>query len=206
MAGPLVSIELEKMDTESLARLAGFDEVAGRQFVSAMAVVVAIGAKKTIADIREIANVQRDQMAGEVGGDFTPLAPIDANIAANRIKGAYESHGTMDIVGIVGDTSPGARYLRLVEKGRGPGGHPPAAKLQDWAERVLGVQPAAPRVTKKGKAIRDVSVGRALAHAIAQKGVKGHALLELVAAAIEGPVNAQFEAALVRIAGELGFK
>lgn len=204
MPGSLVSVEIDQTTIKQLEKLAGFDTVATKHFAQAMKVAVAIGTSKTIAELRTVANDQRGVMAGEVGGNFEPLAPINPRIAENRIKGISEVHGTMDIVGIVGDTT--GKYLRMAESGRGPGKHPPAVVMQDWAERNLGVTPAPSRATKKGKIIRDVSVGRALAHAIAQRGVKGHPIIKDVVAAIQRPVDDEFMQALNKIAAELGFK
>ena len=49
-------------------------------------------------------------------------------------------------------------------------------------------------------------MGRALAHAIAQRGVKGHPIIKDVVAAIQRPVDDEFMQALNKIAAELGFK
>jgi hypothetical protein len=204
MPGSLVDITIDQNMLKQLENLAGFDRVATPHLAQAMRVAVAIGERKTIAELRTVAQEQRGMMASEVGGNFEPLAPINPSIAENRIHGISETHGLMDVVGIVGDST--GKYLRMAESGRGPGKHPPAAVMQDWAERNLGVTPAPSRMTKKGKIIRDVSVGRALAHAIAQKGVKGRPIIKDVIAAINNPVNEQFQAALLRIAAELGFK
>ncbi len=199
-----VVLEDESELLKNLQRLSGFNEVAGPHIEKAMRVATRIGEQKVISELVALANQNRAAMTSEVGGDFEPLAPVNPKTPASRIQGFVQVNGGMDVTGVIGDRNK--KYLRLTEGGRGPGKHPPAKVLQDWAERVLGVVPAPVRRTKKGREIRDVSVGKALAHAIAQKGIKGSPVMEKSEAAIHRHVVDLFEAELVKIAAELGFK
>jgi hypothetical protein len=202
----LVSVTLDENSEllRNLEKFANFDQIAGTHFESAMRVAVSMGKQKVIAELVAVANQNRSAMVSEVGGDFTPLAPVSAKTPGNRISGMVSVQGPLNIVGIIGDIKK--TYLRLTEGGRGPGRRPPAAKLQDWAERTLGVVPAPPRVTKKGRVIRDVSVGRALSDAIAKKGIKPSPVMEKSAREIEKHVMGLFEKELLKIAAELGYK
>lgn len=198
-----MSVVADEATMENLARLAQFDEIAGPHLEAAMTRAVAIGKTKVISELVAAAESNRSAMASELGGDMQPLAPVNPKVPSFRITGTVARAGATDIVGIVGDVNK--KYMRLTEGGRGPGKHPPAKALQDWAEKVLGVTPEPPRVTKKGRVIRDLSAGRAIAHAIAEKGIKGSPVMEKSGEAVERHVMELFEIELKKIAAELGF-
>lgn len=187
-----------------LERLAGFEQVAGPHFEAAMRTAVAMGKSKVISELKDIAEANRSAMAGELDGNMQPLAPVNPKVPGFRIAGLVATQGPMNVIGIVGDVNK--KYLRLTEAGRGPGKHPPARALQDWAEKVLGVTPGPSRTTKKGRVIRDLSAGRAIAHAIAARGIKGSPVMEKSGEAVEKHILQLFEAELRKIAAELGFK
>lgn len=200
--------EENKGQLEAMSKLANFDEIASPRFESAMRVAVVMGKRKVIAELQAIAELNRSAMISGLGGDMQPLAPVNPKVPSMRISDLVVAHGAMDITGIIGD--PTKKYLRLTEGGRGPGRHPPARKLQDWAENVLGVQPGPGRIIKSGKRkgqhVRDVSAGRAIAHAIAERGIKGSPVMEKSGEAVEKHVMQLFEVELRKIAAELGYK
>lgn len=205
MAG-VVSVTVEEHGLrEQLERLAGFDQAANRRFQGAMYHAVAAMKQELVSDLVTLAEQNRGEMAGGVGSDITPLAPVNPGAPQRMIGTAVAVNGPGDVIGVVGSHSK-KNYMQLVEEGRPSGKHPPAARLQDWAEKVLGVTPAPPRRTKKGREIRDVSVGRALAHAIAQKGIRGTPTKEKTLARTKGKIEGIFEKALLEIAADLGFK
>ncbi len=199
-----VVLEDESELLRNMQKLAGFNEVAGPHIEKAMRIATKMGEQKVISELVALANENRSAMTSEIGGDFTPLAPVNPKTPSGKIQGFVQVDGPMDVTGVVGDRSK--KYLRMTEAGRGPGKHPPARALQDWAERVLGVVPAPVRVTKKGREIRDVSVGRALSKAIAEKGVRGSPVMAKSEEAVRAHVMGLFEAELLKIAAELGFK
>lgn len=200
--------EENKGQLDAMSKLANFDAIAGPHLLSAMNVAVAIGKRKVISELQTIAESNRSAMISGLGGDMQPLAPVNPKVPSIRITSIVQSQGAMNIIGIVGDINK--KYLRLTEGGRGPGRHPPAAKLQTWAENVLGVQPGPGRIIKSGKRkgqhVRDLTAGRAIAHAIAQKGIKGSPVMVESGESVEKHIMQLFEVELKKIAAELGYK
>lgn len=207
----IVSVVIEEQNQgqlEKLSRLADFDRIAQPLMVDAMFTTMAIGKGKVISELRSVAEANRGAMISQLGGDIIPLAPVNPKIPQMRISSLVAGQGGMNVMGIIGDANK--KYLRLTQDGRGPGKHPPVSKLQDWAENVLGVQPVPGKVIKsgkrKGQVRRDVSAGRAISHAIAQKGIKGSPVIEKSEEAVQKHILQLFDGVLKKIAEELGFK
>lgn len=208
MPGVMTVVIEDKGEYEQLSRLKDFDAIATPRFENAMQAAVAMGKRKVISELQAIAESNRSAMISSLGPDMTALAPVNPKTPSFRITSLVQNQGAMNIIGIVGDINK--RYLRLTENGRGPGRRPPARKLQDWAESVLGVEPAPGRVIKsgkrKGQTVRDMTAGRALSSAIAARGVQGSPVMEKSGEAVEKHILALFDTELKKVAAELGYK
>lgn len=209
MAG-IISVAVEESGIrEQLERLAGFDQAATVEFTGAMHHAVNATKQQLVSDLVTMAEANRGEMRSSLGSNIVPLAPVNPESPQRMIGVAVAVNGPADVIGVVGSHSK-KNYMQLVEEGRPAGKHPPAARLQAWAEAVLGVQPGPSRTVKsgknKGQVRKDVSVGRAIAHAIATKGIRPSPTKEKSLAEVKGKVDQIFGQALAGIARRLGFK